>query len=71
MLWQNQLFIPLISFKTILATKIGDTILKDEDGSLIYVEQDSFYPRGMYGYWLLFYRDYKWYIDSVLVSEQN
>lgn len=68
MLLQKQISIPSISFKTILATKISDTILSNEDGSLFYVAQDDFYPKGLFGYWQLFYRNNTWYIDSILVT---
>lgn len=55
--------------KTILATKIGDTILRTEDGSLIYVFEDTHYQRNLFGYWLLMYINYKWQIVRFLLKE--
>lgn len=40
-------------YRTIYGTKIGETILLDENGSPVYVIKDTFYPIGLSGYWLI------------------
>lgn len=49
-------------FKTVLATKIGDTVLQCEDGSFIYVYPDR--RRNLYGYWQLYWGKDGWEINK-------
>lgn len=40
-------------YKCIFGTKVGDSLLRNEDGKLISVFPDEFYKSGSRGYWLL------------------
>lgn len=39
--------------KCIYGTKIGDSLIRNEDGSLQSIYPDTFYQRGIAGYWML------------------
>ena len=52
--------------KCIYATKIGDSLLRDEDGSLHTIFPDTFYERGSKGYWMLKRIGMTWKILRVL-----
>lgn len=56
----------LLRTKTVLATKLGRTILELEDGSILYIATDTFYPEGMYGFWQLKWSHSKWEIKKFL-----
>lgn len=48
------------------ATKIGDSLLRDEVGSLILIHPDSFYEKGLEGFWMLKRIGYNWKIIRFL-----
>lgn len=49
-------------FKTVLATKIGETVLHCEDGSFIYVYPDR--RHNLHGYWQLYWGKDGWEINK-------
>jgi len=53
--------------KCIYGTKIGDSILQDEDGTIICTYPDTFYEKGLTCYWMLKLIGYRWEILRVLV----
>ena len=56
------------SIKCVYATKIGDSLLRDEEGSLILIHPDTFYDRGVSGYWMLKKIGSNWKILRVLIA---
>lgn len=60
--------------KCVYATKIGDSILQDEDGSPIFIYPNTFYKKGAKGWWMLKRIETWWVIIRVLDKpkhEQN
>lgn len=51
----------------VYATKIGDSLLRDEEGNLLLIHPDTFYERGLKGYWMLKRIGSNWKILRVLV----
>lgn len=58
----------MLTIKCILATKIGDSLLRDEVGNLIPIYPDTFYERGIAGYWQLKEIGMNWKIIGFLKS---
>lgn len=56
-----------ITIKCVLATKIGDSLLRDDEGNLLPIYPDTFYERGIKGYWMLKRIGLSWVILRVLV----
>jgi len=54
----------LLVHKCILATKIGDSILRNEDGTLQFIYPDTFYEQGLKGYW-----DLRPYINTYKINK--
>ena len=54
--------------KCVYATKIGDSLLRDEEGVLLSIYPDTFYERGIKGYWMLKQVGNFWVIVRVLVD---
>ena len=55
------------TIKCILATKIGDSLLRDEEGNLLPIYPDTFYEKGIKGYWMLKQIGMTWVILRVMV----
>lgn len=53
--------------KCIRGTKIGDSLLRNEDGNLQSIYPDTFYPKGIEGYWMLKRIGNWWKILKVLI----
>lgn len=47
--------------------KVGDSLIREEDGSLLPVYPDTFYPRNVLGYWNLKRIGNYWVIIKVLL----
>lgn len=47
-------------------TKIGDSLLRDEVGNLLFLYPDTFYIKGIIGYWMLKRVGTRWQILKVL-----
>lgn len=43
----------MLTIKCILGQKVGDSLIRDENGNLISIYPDTFYERGIKGYWML------------------
>ena len=56
--------------KCVYATKIGDSLLRDEEGVLLSIYPDTFYERGIKGYWMLKQVGNSWVIQRVLVVSE-
>lgn len=56
-----------LTIKCIYGTKLGDSILIDEDGSIVPIHPDTFYEVNLSGYWELKKVGMKWEILRVLV----
>lgn len=56
-----------LTIKCIYGTKLGDSILIDEDGSIVPIHPDTFYEVNLSGYWNLKQVGMKWEILQVLV----
>ena len=57
--------------KCVYATKIGDSLLRDEEGSLLSIYPNTFYEKGIEGYWMLKRIGDFWVIERVLVANQG
>ena len=57
--------------KCVYATKIGDSLLRDEEGSLLSIYPNTFYEKGIEGYWMLKRIGDFWVIERVLVINQG
>lgn len=53
--------------KCIRGTKVGDSLIRNEDGSLQSIYPDTFYPKGIIGYWMLKRIGDWWKILKVLI----
>lgn len=42
-----------LTIKCVLGQKIGDSLIRDEDGNLLSIYPDTFYERNVLGYWQL------------------
>lgn len=42
-----------LTIKCILGQKVGDSLIRDENGNLISIYPDTFYEKGIKGYWML------------------
>ena len=47
--------------------KVGDSLIRKEDGSLLSIYPDTFYDRGVDGYWLLRKIGDFWVVVKVLL----
>lgn len=43
----------ILTLKCVRGVKIGDSLIRDDDGNLQSVYPDSFYPTGTDAYWML------------------
>lgn len=57
--------------KCVYATKLGDSLLRDEEGNLLSIYPDTFYKKGTEGYWMLKYTCNWWKIIRFLSSESS
>lgn len=55
--------------KCIRGTKVGDSLIRNEDGSLQSIYPDTFYPKGIIGYWMLKRIGDWWKILKVLIVQ--
>lgn len=53
--------------KCIYGTKVGDSLIRNEDGSLQSIYPDTFHPTGTTGYWMLKRIGDWWKILKVLI----
>lgn len=53
--------------KCIRGTKVGDSLIRNEDGSLQSIYPDTFYSKGIIGYWMLKRIGDWWKILKVLI----
>lgn len=53
----------------VLATKIGDSILRDKQNNIILIHADLFYERNITGYWMLKRVGHNWQILRFLRAE--
>ena len=56
------------TIKCIKGIKIGDSLLRDEEGNLITIHPDLFYERGLEGFWMLKKIGMSWKIIRFLAS---
>lgn len=52
-------------------TKIGDSLIRDEDGNLLSLYPDTFYPRFTVAYWMLKDLGDRWQILKYLKDDRK
>lgn len=57
--------------KCVYGEKIGDTVIRDDDGNLCFVYSDHTYPIGWECYWCLKRIGYTWKIIDTLRWEER
>lgn len=55
-----------LSIKCVKGQKIGDSLIRTEDGNLQSIYPDTFYTRNVNGYWMLKEMGYEWRIVKFL-----
>lgn len=57
--------------KCVLGEKIGDSLIRTEDGNLQLIFPDTFYPRNVKAFWQLHKVGYTWEILKFLRAEEQ